>query len=648
MSSSTTDPTVGQVTSYRPDIDGLRAFSVLAVLIYHAFPQLLPGGFVGVDIFFVISGYLISLIISRSIERNSFSLVNFYRRRVQRIIPALLVVLMFSLILGWFVLLPEEYEALGKHVAAASTFTSNFVPWSETGYFDEASEYKLLLHLWSLGVEEQFYLIWPLLVVGALRLGIRPVLLLLIFLSFISGVAFVETDAASLFYLPHYRAWELLAGASLVWFGPLTSASTADRKGFTNEVLALVGLALLVVATVKIDQQYFYSVWALVLPVSAAAMLISVGSNTFVGRSVLGNPVAIFIGKISYPLYLWHWPLLAFSRIIESGEPPAYIKILALILSLLFSICTYLFVEKKLRYSKRVSTPIGLLTVLIVLGLAGLTIMQAQGIPSRNQDFQAFVDDSDWAVSFNAACPDALEDASYHCTSKDGPAGIAVIGDSHSINLFHVLAHHYRNDDAGVKGIGRAGCPPLYGTEVEAIGDYECQEAMDAALNYLAESDEVHTVYLASWSVYVRASKTVESSDSKYSIWGARYQEGLEATIDLLMSAGKEVVLVRDWPTMDFNPKACLNIRPVKAFSASKQECSIPVADHTAYQAGYAKIQASILEKYPALSYWDTPEVFCDQDLCLVHQDGKVLYSSHDHLSVSGSRYLGDRFKLER
>src|SRR5437870_5550894 len=203
---------------YRPDIDGLRALAVLSVVAFHAFPTSLPGGFLGVDVFFVISGYLISTIILENLDKGAFSLAEFYGRRVRRIFPALLVVLLASYVFGWLALLADEYAQLGKHIAAGAGFVSNLVLWNEVGYFDRSADTKPLLHLWSLGIEEQFYLAWPLLLwFSWKRRFVAPVVLALAALSFIATALWSNVDAVATFYSPLTRFWELLGGSMLAW-----------------------------------------------------------------------------------------------------------------------------------------------------------------------------------------------------------------------------------------------------------------------------------------------------------------------------------------------------------------------------------------------------------------------------------------------
>ena len=205
--------------SYRPDIDGLRAIAVLSVVLFHGFPQIFKGGFIGVDIFFVLSGYLISRIIFEQLNQGRFNFLDFYARRIKRIFPALLIVLAVAYLAGWFTLLADEYGQLGQHIAAGAAFISNFVLWGEAGYFDNSSHTKPLLHLWSLGIEEQFYIVWPLLLwlAAKLRFSLFALTVILAGLSFYLNVNGKKSDAVATFYSPQTRIWELLLGSSLAW-----------------------------------------------------------------------------------------------------------------------------------------------------------------------------------------------------------------------------------------------------------------------------------------------------------------------------------------------------------------------------------------------------------------------------------------------
>src|SRR5438067_4150342 len=329
--------------AYRPDVDGLRALAVLAVLGYHAFPRVVTGGFVGVDVFLVISGFLITGIILDELRRGRFSFTGFYWRRIRRIFPALILALAACLLLGWRVLLPDEFAQLGKHVAAGAGFVANLALWREAGYFDSAAELKPLLHLWSLGIEEQYYLVWPLALFLCRRDPRRMLVMVLMIgaLSFLLNVALVPRYPVSAFYLPVTRFWELLGGS-------LLACLRLELPERARSAASFAGAALIGVAIVVIDgASAFPGFWALA-PVVGAMLVISAGPAASLNRVLFGNRVAVYIGLVSYPLYLWHWPLLAYARIVHGAEPPASLRAALLLLALALSVLTYELLEKKI------------------------------------------------------------------------------------------------------------------------------------------------------------------------------------------------------------------------------------------------------------------------------------------------------------
>ncbi|MDO9392637.1 MAG: acyltransferase, partial [Methylotenera sp.] len=317
-------------------MDGLRAVAVLSVVIYHAFPKFIRGGFIGVDIFFVISGFLISTIIFGSLERNSFNFIKFYSRRIKRIFPALLLVLTASFVFGWFALLADEYKQLGKHIAGGAGFISNFLFWKESGYFDNAAETKPLLHLWSLGIEEQFYIVWPLLLWLAWkkRFNLLTITILVAVISFALNISKVHSDAVAAFYSPQTRFWELLVGSVLaymtmhrrslspkfkhkldMWLGQIIYAQAPEANGKTlHNVQSLLGAFLILAGLLIITKERHFPGWWAVVPTLGALLIISAGVHSWFNRVVLSNRVLVWFGLISFPLYLWHWPLLSFVR----------------------------------------------------------------------------------------------------------------------------------------------------------------------------------------------------------------------------------------------------------------------------------------------------------------------------------------------
>lgn len=379
---------------YRPDIDGLRAVAVLSVVAFHAFPAWMKGGFIGVDVFFVISGFLISTIIFENLDRGTFSFAEFYARRVKRIFPALLLVLIASYAFGWFALLADEYKQLGKHIAAGAGFVSNLVLWGEAGYFDNSAETKPLLHLWSLGIEEQFYIVWPfvLWLAWKKKFNLLTLTFLVAFVSFYLNLKGIKKDAVATFYSPQTRFWELLSGSILAWFALYKKGAFANYKlkidgwlakliyretvevdGKTlSNVTSFLGSLLLAYGFWRITKDVsFPGKWA-VIPVLGAVLIILAGPKAWINRKVLSNKIAVWFGLISFPLYLWHWPILSFARIVESEVPSRNIRIAAVVLSIVLAWLTYKLVERPLRFGThgkvKVVTLVLLMTIVGSLG----------------------------------------------------------------------------------------------------------------------------------------------------------------------------------------------------------------------------------------------------------------------------------------
>jgi peptidoglycan/LPS O-acetylase OafA/YrhL len=398
---------------YRPDIDGLRAIAVLSVVGFHAFPSWIEGGFIGVDIFFVISGFLISTIIFENLNRGTFSFPEFYARRIKRIFPALIIVLSASFILGWFVLFADEYKQLGKHIGGGAVFLSNFVLWHESGYFDNSADTKPLLHLWSLGIEEQFYIVWPLTLwlTWKRKVNLLTITVLIAFISTYLSVTGVKKDVVATFYSPQTRFWELLSGTLLAWVstykrGPYTDIKTklnawlaavvkrpsdADGKILAN-LLATIGLLVLVYGFWRMNKDMrFPGMWA-GIPVLGAMLLISTGPLAWVNSTVLSSRLAVWFGLISYPLYLWHWPLLSFARIVKSEVPSSRIRMAAVIASIALAWLTYMLIERPIRLGGHGKFKVALLVVFMgAIGSFGWNIFERDGLSFRIKDREAFV-----------------------------------------------------------------------------------------------------------------------------------------------------------------------------------------------------------------------------------------------------------------
>ncbi len=363
---------------YRADIDGLRGIAVLSVVAFHIFPSKIAGGFIGVDVFFVISGFLISSIIFASLDRGDFSIVQFYDRRIRRILPSLITVVLASLLFGWFVLLSDEYEQLGKHIVGGASFISNFISSSENGYFGDGAESKPLLHLWSLAIEEQFYIFWPLLLGFAhkRKWNFLPLMVVVAIGSFVSNIYTIDSNPTATFYWPIYRFWELIIGGILAG---ITLHYPQFLSRYSN-AQSLIGLGLLIVGFVSIDKNSQFPGWWGLLPTLSAFLLLSAGPTAWINKQILSNKVLVWFGLISYPLYLWHWPLISFAKILEGSlDGKSELRIAVLLASVLFAWLTYKFIEKPLRFKSSKKTSLLLLCGLLLTGLLGYSCIVSNG-----------------------------------------------------------------------------------------------------------------------------------------------------------------------------------------------------------------------------------------------------------------------------
>ncbi len=622
--------------AYRPDLDGLRAVAVLAVLAFHAFPKAAPGGFAGVDVFFVISGFLISGIIFEALRAGRFSFVDFYWRRIRRIFPALVLVLAACLGLGWMLLLPDEYRSLGRHALAGAGFLSNIALWREAGYFAPAAELNPLLHLWSLGVEEQYYLVWPLaLAFFAARPRALPWMVAgLAAASFALNIWLTPRAPSAAFYLPMTRFWELMAGSALAYH---VHYGTPGRR--MADLKAAAGLALVLAGIVVLSAHRPFPGWWALLPVAGTALLISAGPAAWINRRILSNPVMVSIGLISYPLYLWHWPLLAYARISGDGEPPAALRLALLAMSFVLAWLTYELVEKKIRFTgaasvKRLSVP-ALGAAMAVVGALGLAVLQGRvlpqsaSIPLVNEISRA---SADWGYKGDVVI------------AGDSPGTVLFLGDSHMQQYWARIEKLLAERAAPVRTIvfkTVAGCAPVPGIERRNL---KCSQFVDEGFA-AAMRPEVETVVIAgSWVGFLSRGDyyrigDVEAQPLKLLTPETDWvMEGFQDALGRLVRAGKRVVIVLSSPRGEvLDPKSVIE-RDGMGVRVRGPFTPLPRSQLAAL-AGRIDARLKAIAEAAGASVIDPADWLCTASYCpSADEAGRPLYRDATHLRASAAR----------
>lgn len=648
---------------YRPDIDGLRAVAVLSVVAFHAFPVWLKGGFIGVDIFFVISGFLISTIIFESLDKGTFSFAEFYARRIRRIFPALLLVLLASHAFGWYALLADEYKQLGKHVAAGAGFVANVVLWKEAGYFDNAAETKPLLHLWSLGIEEQFYIVWPLLLWFAWKRNLNLMMLTLglALASFYWNIRSVREDSVAAFFLPLSRFWELLCGAALAWWVLHRRKGLCQDAGHWRDhalanLLSFLGCGLLALGFWQIRSDVaFPGMWAAV-PVLGALLVLMAGPRAWINRKVLSSRPAVWFGLISYPLYLWHWPLLSFARVIEGDTPGRGIRMAAVALAIVLAWVTYRYVERPIRFGARRTCHVAwLAAAMLVVAMAGGGVYKKDGAGNR---FAATLqaDQTIHILTSSYNCDDSFpvsaSQTAFSCLPRQGQEkGLAVIGDSHAYHLISGIGEVLKGR-GGIFGFS-ASCAAPYLNISSGTLDPDARKfrenaykLINSAYAYILDDERVQTVVLAHAPTCSYDSVKDHENPEQTSA-GAALESGMRRTFSALVNAHKRVIVLLDNPHLPFDPSLCSG-RPFR-LTEYVGKCSFPRDQMPAWRAfqSYETLVRKVVKDYPQVQIINALDYFCDDQYCHIDKDGVVLYKDRDHLNADGSRYMAS-FILEK
>ena len=610
---------------YRPDIDGLRAIAVLSVVVFHAAPGRLPAGFIGVDIFFVISGFLISSILIKGLQNDCFSLIDFYARRIKRIFPALLVVLTACLGIGYFLLTDDELKELAKHIAAGAGFVSNIVLWTESGYFDQSADFKPLLHLWSLGIEEQFYILWPVLLWLAWRLrdGVFALTAMFAVLSFALNAWQIHTDAVATFYLPFTRFWELLIGALLAASTLRTGVPVIAHRP-QAAIASATGMALLGASFLLVDKSHAFPGWRALLPTIGTALMIWAGPQAWLNRAVLSNRVLVWFGLISFPLYLWHWPLLSFLRIVEGTEIAQWKRAAAVAVAIVLAWLTYELVEKSVRHRRNGWIAIALAGLMASIGLVGAAGYFSDGFQGRtlaprvmntgdigHHPFFAHIGSNYFPCTPSDIADTAGDWNGYvRCFQSQSSADhdVVLLGDSHAEHLFPGLAA--RMPGSNVVFYGKGGLPFHSNADFNRIFEI-----------LLADTHVKRVIISANWAERLRTYPERE------------WQEQLAQTIKSLTIAGKKVYLIVDVPRFSFSPSRC---KYVGRFGSS----NLCVEADQQTDLTYIPAFQALARTNPDVSIIQISPLFCGHGQCTMALDGQLLYRDDNHLNVTGSKFL--------
>lgn len=645
---------------YRPDIDGMRALAILFVLIFHAYPTAIPGGFVGVDIFFVISGYLISSIIFRGLSLGTFSFFDFYARRIRRIFPAVTAVVIGSFILGFYFLTPFEQEDLISEAPYAAFFMENWRLYVTTGgYWETATELKPLMHFWSLGVEEQYYIFYPLICFLLWKVSAKRFLASLFFMLIVSfGLCVYDTfiEPVRAFYSLHSRFWELLIGGMLAYV-ELKWPNYKDKLTITNTALAnnlfsYSGFLLIILAVLFLEEGKGFPGWRALLPTLGSVLIISAGTSASLNAKVFSNKLMVFIGLLSYPLYLWHWPFICIFRNNLGGVLPEGILMVCLItMSILMAYLTYVFIERPMRSKKadiKLVLALCLLLCLISLGTKFafrksqiLENLMFSGIPEvllnerREPPASSFKDE---------ICTEKFGNQQYFCRTNGKSPKILIVGDSHARLMWYALEKYpiiqpfylVANDGGAV-----------FDDAYLPFRRIENQKATRNVWDVLRNFDDIDTVvFRGYWGAYFKndffsLQNNDWSPEEKFlNHWRRLFIE--------LNHLGKRVVVVLDNPPLSRGLlTSCLPLQRIHLLPKA-DSCFLSYENIDKDHEKARLLLTQEARKWGNVKLIDLESVLCRHNKCAVMLGGNLYYRDEDHLSVDGNilvwKYLDSEF----
>ena len=651
-------------TRYRSDIDGLRALAVLPVVMFHADLPGFSGGFVGVDVFFVISGYLITLILLRSLDGEEFSLAKFYERRVRRILPALVAMSAITALVAICVLPPRDMQAFGKSLLSTALFYSNFRFSTLTGYFDAPASAQPLLHTWSLGVEEQFYIVWPIVLYLAYRLKLtRNALTILVAVLLVVSLAYAQakstgSNADRFFYLPQTRAWELMVGA-------LLALGVFPRLGsrWQRDLAGLAGIVLIGVAVTAFDAGTpFPSLWTLVPCVGAALVIWAGGSGDNAASRLLSWSPLVFVGLISYSLYLWHWPIFVFAGLMTEDGLTTVQSLGLIALSFIVAAASWRLIEQPYRRTSAESETsskaylVGGMGAMAAMAAVGIAMNVTAGLPGRlDAESYRFYNASNSVNPFRKAChtdgdtPRSAE----RCTIPKPGSGLDILvwGDSHADALFPAFQLLAERNGWTARQATKSGCPPVLGADNVSVGEtrkYRNCAGYNLAMLEIVKRERPKLVVLAGrWSLYTTGNERrryflvdSESEDVSKAASEKTLNRSLLRLVQSIERLGTQVLLVGQAPEFEGDPNTCFVQKRMNGTAVEK--CLRQDEERAMARLRVSNgILSRIAESHPNVRVLFLHPFFCEQGYCLGGRNAEPLYSSKDHISFFAARQIG-------
>jgi peptidoglycan/LPS O-acetylase OafA/YrhL len=639
--------------TYRPEIDGLRALAVIPVILFHAGFELFSGGFVGVDVFFVISGYLITTILIQDLNSQKFSFISFYERRARRILPALFFVMLVCIPFAWLWMLPSQMKDFSQSLVATSLFASNILFWRESGYFAAASEEKPLLHTWSLAVEEQYYLLFPLFFFLAWRFEKNRVLWIVVIIavmSFLLSEWGWRNQPIANFYLAPTRAWELLSGSIAAF---ILQQSTLRK----NNLYALIGLIAILLSIFIYDHNTpVPSIYALAPVLGTMLVVLFADQKTIVGR-LLGTRAIVAIGLISYSAYLWHQPLFAFAKLRLDESPTSSLMIALSFASFVLAYLTWRYIETPCRYqvTKPLFISLTLIPLFVVTGV-GITGHISNGFQNRIPGWSELAKVPTVNTTFchndgRRTLQQQLDND--YCLLGEGYVEFAIIGDSHAGALFDAAHDLLTTKGASAIAVSGAFCAPL-------LNGFEagrnCRETIETAMLHAMSSKTISTVILAAeWANYTngyrRNNKPRNWTDNQGRAVTpldniAIFSRSFEETINQFSNSNKQIIIVMPVPEFRYSPYnfvgkwALLNASDIS--TATRVLPKMKVID-------YEKRNKNVIKQFNKtqsnnVKYVEVSDLFCHKGICSpVSKDGDLLYSDDNHVNYHGAKLIMQR-----